>query len=101
MPNLKLVSREKRVVKFTRNKKGGKILQALRVFKDWMKIERIGIDRIRIKRNKRGGIRLRIRDCSIMHSSCDYCYLYEHSLCSCNPCRELGLLAGEYFIKEK
>ena len=28
MPNLKLVSREKRVVKFTRNKKGGKILQA-------------------------------------------------------------------------
>jgi hypothetical protein len=69
-----------------------------------MKVKRRGAE-VEIKRNKRKGLKLMIRDCSLNHDSCKYCYLYSpYSICALsmvNPCEEAGLLADEYFIKLK
>ena len=67
-----------------------------------MKVKRKG-DKVEIQRNKKRGLKLMIRDCSLNHNSCKYCYLnFPNSICSLiSPCEEAGLLAEEYFIRVK
>lgn len=71
-----------------------------------MKIKRRGTE-VEIKRNKRRGLKLKVRDCSLNHNSCKYCYLGDpNSVCGLgllkiDPCIEAGLSEDEYFIRVK
>jgi hypothetical protein len=75
-----------------------------------MKVKRRGAE-VELRRNKRRGLKLMIRDCSLNHDSCKYCYLNSphssrslYSVCALsmvNPCDEAGLLGDEYFIHKK
>jgi len=72
-----------------------------------MKVE-IKEDKIIVKRNKKGGIKLRVVRGSLSsincHGDCDLYYPYKNSLCSgffhlCDYLRDNGLVYGDFLFK--
>lgn len=66
-----------------------------------MKFEIIDKGRIRIKRNKRKGLRLLVR-INLGRSGCkNDCYLCNNPLCSEKPCGKVGLWGSYHFVKDE
>ena len=61
---------------------------------------------VKIKRNKRGTLKLGIKilEDNLKGSACHYCCLWGNPICKTaaylNPCEELGLGSKYYFVKK-